>query len=75
VAIGEGSGGEGSPIRAILVPILSQTGYGGGTEGRSVDIRQSFFGAGKAVNRGVSLKDIELNYMNLWYGFTICQLV
>jgi len=38
VATGEGGGGERSATRAILVPILSQTGYGGGTEGRSVDI-------------------------------------
>jgi hypothetical protein len=34
----KGGGGEGSATRAILVPIFSQTRYGGGTEGRSVDI-------------------------------------
>jgi len=51
VATGEGGGGEGSATRAIFVPIISQIGYGRGTEGWSVDIWQSLIGVGKAANR------------------------
>lgn len=38
MATGKEGGGEGTATRIILVPIILETGYGGGTEGRPVNI-------------------------------------